>query len=232
MRFILVALMFVSINGFGQCKTYIIGVKGDTLNCVDLKGQKQGRWVVAVAGLRGEPGYEEEGVYLNDRKEGVWRKYSSVGDLLAMENYRWGSKHLQNFYFNNMGNLMREENWKAINPENPYDTIPIYDIDDPQKITRFEVIKLEGQTLKHGTWKIYDPYTGRIERTEKWWLDKPANSEGTGFDDLAPIDMTQGARSDTASKKIVSKPKEILDYEKKNSGKKKIKVRDGRTGGY
>jgi hypothetical protein len=32
-------------------------------------------------------------------------------------------------------------------------------------------------------------------------------------------------------KKTANKPKEVLEYEKKNSGKKKIKVRDGNTGG-
>ena len=32
----------------------------------------------------------------------------------------------------------------------------------------------------------------------------------------------------TASKTMV-KPKEVQDYEKKNAGKKKIKVRDGQT---
>ncbi len=32
-------------------------------------------------------------------------------------------------------------------------------------------------------------------------------------------------------KKAINKPKEVLEFEKKNSGKKKVKVRDGSTGG-
>jgi len=36
---------------------------------------------------------------------------------------------------------------------------------------------------------------------------------------------------DPEKKKQVAKPKEVLDFEKKNSGKKKIRVRDGSTGG-
>jgi hypothetical protein len=39
------------------------------------------------------------------------------------------------------------------------------------------------------------------------------------------------AKSDTVTKKNLTKPQAILDYEKKNAGKKKIKVRDGKTGG-
>ena len=42
---------------------------------------------------------------------------------------------------------------------------------------------------------------------------------------------TDVAKADTAKKAPPKlKPKEILDFEKKNSGKKAFKVRDGRTG--
>jgi hypothetical protein len=34
-----------------------------------------------------------------------------------------------------------------------------------------------------------------------------------------------------SEKKAVAKPKEVLEFEKKNSGKKKVKYRDGSTGG-
>ena len=61
MRFIIILLLFVSFNVNAQCKEYIIGVNGDTLNCVDMNNKKQGRWVIKVDNLRGERGYEEEG---------------------------------------------------------------------------------------------------------------------------------------------------------------------------
>ncbi|HEY9362283.1 MAG TPA: hypothetical protein VIQ00_03395 [Chitinophagaceae bacterium] len=233
MRFFLVVLMLISINGFSQCKSFIIGVNGDTLNCVDMKGKKQGRWVIQVPELRGERGYEEEGVFLNNLKEGPWRRYSLQGDLIAYENYRWGNKDGKNIYYDFMGNLVREESWKAVNPDNPYDTVDVYDPNDPSLVIDHVVVKLEGFSLKHGTWKFYDPFGGTLEKTEKWWLDKPANSSGTGVaanDELAPIDV-RDSKSDTIGKKAVTKPQAILDYEKKNSGKKKIRVRDGRTGG-
>src|ERR1044072_2438381 len=90
MRCILVALLFLSVNTFSQLKDYKISVKGDTLNRIDMQGKKQGPWVNRFETIRGEPGYEEEGEYKNDRKEGVWRLYSLKGDLVGIENYRWG----------------------------------------------------------------------------------------------------------------------------------------------
>jgi hypothetical protein len=89
---------------------------------------------------------------------------------------------------------------------------------------------MEGFSLKHGTWKYYAA-GGVIEKTEDWYFDKPARRDG---DELLPIDVTDNtvmAKSDTATKKALTKPQAILDYEKKNAGKKKIKVRDGKTGG-
>lgn len=233
MRLIIVLFLLSTINGYSQCKDFIIGVKGDTLNCVDRSGLKQGPWVIKVESLRGEPGFEEEGFFKNGNKEGIWRRYSLQGDLIAMENFRWGFRHGQNVYFNNMGNVVREEYWRAVDPQNPYDTVPVYDVDDPSKVVGTTVVKLEGQSLKHGTWTFYDPYTGTITKTEKWFLDKPANKDGTaaaGDEDLLPLDVSNG-KSDTTGKKTAAKPKEVLEFEKKNSGKKKIKVRDGRTGG-
>lgn len=227
--------MLISLQGFSQCKSFIISVKGDTLNCVDMKGKNQGPWVIKVDNVRGERGYEEEGFFVNNLKEGDWRRYSLQGDLIAYESYRWGNKNGRNIYYDNMGNLVREESWKAVNPDNPFDTVAVYDPNDPTRIIEKVIVKLEGFSLKHGTWKFYDPFGGKLEKTEKWWLDKPANSAGNGLavnddDDLAPIDINNPNGKDTVGKKGMSKPQAILEYEKKNSGKKKIKVRDGRTG--
>jgi hypothetical protein len=231
MKYGIVFLLLLSFKGFAQCKEYIIGVKGDTLNCVDLKGKKQGRWVVKVDDLRGERGYEEEGAYLDSKKEGTWRRFTLEGDLVAIENYRWGNKDGKNVYLSPMGDPLREESWKAVNPDSPYDTVAVYDVNDPSKVVGKEVVKLEGFSLKHGTWRFYDPMSGRVEKTENWFLDKPAKKTGDGDDDLAPIDVTDAnAAAQPEVKKTAAKPKEVLEYEKKNA-KKKIKVRDGSTGG-
>lgn len=232
MRYLLPLLLLISAQGFAQCNEYIIGVNGDTLNCRDAKGLQQGPWIIKMENIRGERGYEEQGYFENGKRTGKWQRFSLEGDLLAIENYRWGNKHGKSVYFSNMGDPLREESWRAINPDNPYDTVNVYDINDPTKVVGREVVKLEGTTLKHGTWTFYDPLSGRVEKSESWYLDKPAKKTGEGEDDLLPIDVAaHDADSEKAAEKKVTKPKEVLEFEKKNSGKKKIKVRTGSTGG-
>ncbi len=234
MRYLFILLCLISVKGFAQCKESIIGVNGDKLNCVDINGKKQGRWVVKVENLRGERGYEEEGEYKNSKKEGIWRRFTLEGDLIAVENYRFGEKNGRNVYLNHLGEPLREEHWRAIDPANPYDTVNVYDVNDPSKLIGKQVVKLEGLTVKHGTWKYFDPRTSRIEKTEDWIFDKIKSPESD--DDLAPIDVSTGNTDEATAKKddkkpVLKKPQAILDYEKKNAGKKKIKVRDGNTGG-
>jgi hypothetical protein len=232
MRSFLVLLLVISINGFGQWKSFILSPKGDTLNRVDLNGKKQGPWSVHVDELRGERGYEEEGYYENDLKEGTWKKYSLEGVKIAEENYRWGKLNGRQQYFTYNGGLLREESWRAIDPANAYDTVSIYDLKDPTKEIDRVVVKNDGIALKHGKWTYYDPREGTIEATEHYVMNKLQQEGGdlVGDDDIRPIAISNGktAKADTAKK--VAKPQAILDYEKKNSGKKKIKARDGETG--
>lgn len=233
MRFLFWFLLLISIDGFGQWKSYIIGVNGDTLNRVDMKGRKQGPWTIHVDDLRGERGYEEEGYFENDKKEGTWRHYSLDGDKIAEENYRWGNKNGKCSYYTNTGGLLRIENWRAVNPDNPMDTVDVYDLKDPTKVVDRVVVKLSGFTLKHGVWTYYNPSEGTVEKTESYWLDKLAtDNEGGGEEDeLRPIGISNSKnKSDTTGKKTLTKPQVVLDYEKKNSGKKKVKTRDGQTG--
>ena len=237
MRYLFALLLLTTLSAQAQWKSYTIGKKGDTLNRVDLKGKKQGPWVISVGDLRGERGYEEEGSFRNDNKEGVWRKFSLEGDLIAVENYRFGYKHGKSSYFNYQGEPIREENWRAIDPQNPYDTVNVYDVNDPTKVVRREVIKVEPNSYKHGVWRYFDPRYGTVEKTEEYVMDrikekpKPA-AEG---DDLAPIDVNDTGATTAApkkeEKKSTTKPREVLEFEKKNSGKKKVNVRTGSTGG-
>ena len=234
MRYLFILLLFIASSSQAQLKSYIIGAKGDTLNRVDIKGMKQGPWAVHVDDLRGERGYEEEGYFENNRKEGVWRRYSLEGDLIAVENYRFGYKDGKNTYFNYQGELLREESWRAIDPKNPYDTVNVYDLQDPTKVIGKQVVKVEPNSYKNGVWKYYDPQMGTVAQTEQWLMDKPVVKEKpkASEDDLAPIDPATGeptAKKD--EKKNTTKPQAVLDYEKKNAGKKKVKTRTGQTGG-
>lgn len=209
-----------------QWDSYLISVKGDTINCVDKKKLKQGRWVVKVDAIRGEPGYEEEGEFVDDKKEGPWRRYNLTGDLLAIENYRWGFRDGKQTYFTSMGDLLREEGWRAVNPLDPYDTIEVPDLNNPMVMTT-KVVKHEASEIKHGTWKFYDPSSGMIKKQENYTYGQKLDALGRPIAD-ASTGTTKPLGEDDKAKK---KPAAVEEWEKKNAGKKKVVVRDGRTGG-
>lgn len=216
-------------------KSYIIGVRGDTLNCVDMNGKKQGPWVIHVEELRGEPGYDEQGYFENDMKVDKWVRFSLQGDKIAEENYRYGYLNGKNKYYTRTGGLLREETWRAIEPGKSFDTVDVKDPNDPSKVIDRVVVKVDGTTFRHGTWTYYDPEWGTVQKTEEWWMNKLKTGDaipGDNDDELKPIDPRKKATAKTdgdKEEKEVQKPAAILDYEKKNKNKK-IKVRDGRTG--
>ncbi len=184
--------------------------------------------MVHVPIVRGEPGYEEEGVYKDDKKEGTWRRYSLQGDVLAIENYKWGYKNgLCDYY--DMWGIVREESWRATNPANPYDTIEVPDLNDDRKIY-MKVIKVDASTMQHGTWTFYDSQRGTILKTESYVLGQkvdPITNKPIGKQQALAADSAAVA---AAAKNIVKTvPKEVTQYEKKNAKKKKIAVRDGAT---
>src|SRR5215212_8530478 len=131
MRFIVAFLLLISINGFGQWKSYIISVRGDTLNRIDGKGLKQGPWVIHVNELRGEAGFDEQGYFENDKKNGTWTRFSLMGDKIAEENYRFGSLDGKCKYYTRAGMLERIESWRAIDPTKTMDTVDVFDVKDP-----------------------------------------------------------------------------------------------------
>lgn len=229
MRSILILLLLISLSGKAQWKDFLISVRGDTLNRVDLKGMKQGPWVIKVPDLRGERGYEEEGYFIDDKKDGEWKRFSLEGVKIAQENYRWGKLNGKQQYFTYNGGLLREESWRAIDPTRAFDTVSVYDLKDPDKEIDRVVIKNDGSAMKHGKWLYYEPREGRVEATEYYVMNKLQTDDGSMIadDDLRPIDISKGrAKSDTST--TTKKPQVVLDYEKSN--KKKHKVRDGNTG--
>ena len=107
-----------------------------------------------------------------------------------------------------------------------FDTVEVPDLYKPD-VYSYVVVKNEGRSLRQGKWTYYDPRTGFILKSEAYVRDslehplamfgikeKPATKDTTG----------------DAAKKLANRPTAIVDWEKKNAGKKKIKVRDGRTG--
>ena len=210
---LLIIFILLGFSSFSQWKSYSIGVKGDTLNCIDKQDRRQGKWINHFDEVRGEPGYEEEGEYKNGRKEGNWRLYTLSGDLAGVEYYKWGNKDGVCQYFAPSGALVREESWRALNPDKAFDTLQVEDIDHLDKY-RTVIVKNEGVAIKDGVWKFYDAVTGTVFRTETYTLGKLEKPK------------TAAAPATANSNKAGVKPKEVLDFEKK-VGKKKVKVQDG-----
>lgn len=217
-----IGLFFFLLSGKAQYKNYSISANGDTLNIIDKNGLKQGRWVTTVGEIRGEPGYDEEGLYKDNEKTGPWRKYTNTGDILAIENFRLGGKDGRQEYFNFLGILQRQEEWKGYNPDFLFDTIAVYGSEN-NEILSYKILKALPYSVKNGEWKYFDG-EGRILKTERY---------DRGSLVIAPDKSTalkESAKVETPEKEKV-KTKEILDYEKKYSKKKRQQLeRDGKTG--
>ncbi len=215
MRGVICFFLLVAWGGVSaQWKDYrLINDGKDTVNRIDQQDRRQGEWIVRVEKLRGEPGYEEEGEYLDNRKEGEWRIFNLMGDLIGIEQYRWGNKDGPALYFTINGGLRMEQHWKALNPDKQFDTIQVEDVD---KLNTYHtvVVKNEGAALKHGVWKYYDAEDGSLIRSETYVLGKLESRDAV---------MTEPQRP-----KEVPKPKEVLEFEQQK-GRKKIRYQDGST---
>jgi hypothetical protein len=216
---LIMGIVFFPMLGWAQYKSYDLTESGDTLNVVDKNNKKQGKWVNTIPELRGEPGYEEEGEYKNDQKTGIWRKYNSTGDLIAIENYRFGGKDGIQQYYNFLGSLLKEEEWRGYNPDAPYDTIPVYGPGNGE-IIDYKIVKAEQYSVPHGTWRYFNE-DGRIMKIEKY-------ERGRIVTEPAKPAANTIAVEEKPKEKV--KTKEILEYEKKYSKKKRNQLeRVGKT---
>jgi antitoxin component YwqK of YwqJK toxin-antitoxin module len=214
--FVIMLLLFIS-NGFAQYKEYKLNAKGDTINAITKDGQKKGKWVIHVDEIRGNPGYEEEGVFKKGVKDGFWRRYNLEGDLIAVEHFILGGKDGLQQYYTYLGDLEREESWKGYNPDAPYDTIAVYGTGS-NEIVDYKIVKAEPYSVKDGEWRYYEPGSGRLIRTEQWARNN--------------LIVPGAAKKEVANTDKAKKPEktaEMLEWEKKNKGKKKA-LRDGKTG--
>ncbi len=200
-----------------QYKSFKISVKGDTINRIDKKGFKQGKWVLRTEPLRGEEGFEDEGIYKDDLKEGVWRHYTLIGDPIGFETYLHGGKDGLQQYYTAYGQLIREESWKGYNPDAPFDTIAVYGTGS-NEILEYKIQKAQQYSIKQGPWRYYDPLTGRLIKSEEWLRNNL----------VVPNAPKPTVSTNPKVKKVVPKTPEMLEWERKNKGKKKG-LRNGET---
>lgn len=216
----LAALIFISAAASAQYKSFKISENGDTINRVDKQGLKQGKWVIHTDPLRGEEGWEEEGMYKNDQKEGIFRRYTLMGDPIGFETWLHGGKDGLQQYYSPLGDLLREESWKGYNPDSPYDTVYVYGIGSGEIIDT-KLVKAVPYSVKDGIWKYYEGGTGKLLKTEEWKLNNIV---------VPKADEPKAASASLDGvKKVTQKTPEMIEWEKKNRGKKGA-VRTGQTG--
>ncbi len=190
-----------------QWSDYTLTPRGDTINRVDKQKLKQGPWSLHYEQVRGEPGFDEEGYFENDKKEGVWKKYSLMGDLIANEFYKFGYRDGKQQYYTSLGDLLREESWKAVNPKNPYDTISVPDLDHPDIMVE-KIIKHEVAEVKNGTWTYYNSATGAVAKIEKFIFGQVDKGQRTNGDS---VPKNASIKDSSPVKQI---PKEVKQWNK------------------
>ncbi len=146
----------------------------DSLNKTDGQNRKQGMWFYSHEALRGEPAYMEFGSYQDGRKSGLWYKVDKFGQLMAIENFSNNVRNGTSQYYQN-GRLVCTGNYRGLNPDNKFDSI--YVTNPITYLDTLVIVPSEKGSLKHGTWRYYNPVTGQLEREEEYQVDDLISSK-------------------------------------------------------
>lgn len=155
-------------------------IKPIKVNTVDAQQRKQGEWEEQMPEVRGEPGYTWEGTYIDNLKEGVWKKYALSGGIIAEETFKHGVLHGHSRYFYSDGKVSAEGSFVAVDIDGQIDHFRI--IDPITGEERFEEVKRTGSSLRNGVWKVYDE-DGRMSK-EYYKRGEPVSPEE--LDTLSP----------------------------------------------
>jgi len=174
-----------------------------SLNKKDAQNRKQGMWYFAVEPLRGEPGYKEFGNYRNDLRTGLWYKLDGEDQLMAIENYKKGVLNGEVQYYTK-GRLSCIGHYRGLNPDNKLDSVWV--TDPVTYADTLVIIPSERGSLRHGSWRYYDPMSGKLIREEEYQIDNL----------IAERDYEFVSRSDSA---IIEQRKASLPHMTNPTGK-------------
>jgi hypothetical protein len=72
-----------------------------------------------------------------------------------------------------------EENWRAMDPKQSYDTVAVFDLKDPDKKIADVIVKNEGLSMRHGVFTYYDPRSGKLLAKETYVMNKLQEDDST-----------------------------------------------------
>ncbi len=142
---------------------------GDTINKMDSKNRRQGKWLIINKGGYGEEDFIEFGPFDDDIRNGLWKTYTADGIIISQELFKQGNKNGEARYYDE-GYLYCVGNYLALRSKYDYDTIMV---EDP--ITNMEkpvVIKADVGSVRHGFWTYYDPPKTDVKRVVEYQADE------------------------------------------------------------
>ncbi len=143
--------------------------KKSELNKYDAKGKKDGTWFTTKEPRMGEPGVNEFGNYDHGVKVGNWYKVDNGGDLVSIEGYRNDVLDGEAKYYD-QGRLYCVGHYRGLNPKNKFDTIVV--MHPVTQEEEYKVIPTDIGSMRHGTWKYYNPATGGLIKEEEYQVDE------------------------------------------------------------
>ena len=148
------------------------------VNQRDKNGKRHGLWWEQFAARRGEAAYTAFGSYDQGLKIGPWYRINEIGDLTAIENYRFDVLHGEVKYFE-QGTLVCVGHYRGLNPSHPYDTIlVVHPVTGEEKLVSVPTSK---GSVRHGTWRFYDGRSGRLIREDDYQIDELLHSKTFGL---------------------------------------------------
>lgn len=149
--------------------SYEILENGDTINRLDSKNRKVGKWLIVNKGGYGEDDFMELGYFDENVRTGVWKMYTMDGIIISQEFYKKGNKHGEARYYED-GFLYCVGNYLALNSQSDFDTIMV---EDP--ITNQEkpvIIKTDVGSVRHGFWTYYEPPSNEVKKVQEYQADE------------------------------------------------------------